>query len=59
VALILDTGPLYTALDRSDADHAVCRLLIEESLERLDRRHVGTMRPRHVAVLRLLPQDGT
>jgi predicted nucleic acid-binding protein len=33
VALILDTGPLYASLDRSDADHAACRRLIEESEE--------------------------
>jgi uncharacterized protein len=140
VALILDTGPLYAALDRSDADHQTCRRMIEESSERLvipapvlvevdywihkrlnagalttllddiaagafqiedltipdyervrdicdtyadndvgfvdaavlaiterlqekklatlDRRHFGTMRPRHVESLRLLPQDG-
>ena len=32
---ILDTGPLYAALDRSDADHADCRQLIEASNERL------------------------
>lgn len=35
MALILDTGPLYAALDRSDADHARCRRLIEESNEPL------------------------
>lgn len=35
MALILDTGPLYAALDRSDADHAACRRLIEEADEPL------------------------
>lgn len=35
MALILDTGPLYAALDRSDADHRSCRRLIEESDEAL------------------------
>ena len=35
MALILDTGPLYASLDRSDADHAVCRRLIEEADEPL------------------------
>jgi uncharacterized protein len=35
VALILDTGPLYAALDRSDADHAACRLLLETASEPL------------------------
>jgi uncharacterized protein len=35
VALILDTGPLYASLDRSDADHARCRHLIESSEEPL------------------------
>ncbi len=33
MALILDTGPLYASLDRSDADHAACRQLIEEANE--------------------------
>jgi hypothetical protein len=33
VALILDTGPLYASLDRSDADHARCRALIENATE--------------------------
>ncbi len=35
MALILDTGPLYASLDRSDDDHARCRLLIEEANEPL------------------------
>ena len=35
MALILDTGPLYAALDRSDADHAACRALIEATEEPL------------------------
>ena len=33
MALILDTGPLYASLDRSDADYATCRELIETSNE--------------------------
>jgi predicted nucleic acid-binding protein len=35
MALILDTGPLYASLDRSDADHLACRRLIEEADEPL------------------------
>ena len=35
MALILDTGPLYASLDRSDADHDACRALIESSGEPL------------------------
>jgi predicted nucleic acid-binding protein len=35
VALILDTGPLYASLDRSDADHAACRRLFETADEPL------------------------
>lgn len=35
MALILDTGPLYASLDRSDADHQACRRLIEEAAEPL------------------------
>ena len=33
MALVLDTGPLYASIDRSDADHAACRKLIESSEE--------------------------
>ena len=35
MALILDTGPLYASLDRSDADHLACRRLIEDAAEPL------------------------
>lgn len=35
MALILDTGPLYASLDRSDADHVSCRRLIENTTEDL------------------------
>lgn len=35
MALILDTGPVYASLDRSDADHAACRALIEAAAEPL------------------------
>ncbi|MBA2336281.1 MAG: PIN domain-containing protein [Acidimicrobiia bacterium] len=35
MALILDTGPLYASLDRSDADHSACRQLIEQAEEQL------------------------
>ena len=35
MALILDTGPLYASLDRSDADYGTCRRLIEEAEEPL------------------------
>jgi predicted nucleic acid-binding protein len=35
MALILDTGPLYASLDRSDADHRPCRELIETTTEAL------------------------
>jgi len=35
VALILDTGPLYASLDRTDADHAASRHLIESAEEAL------------------------
>lgn len=33
MALILDTGPLYAALDRRDRDHRRCRALIESAEE--------------------------
>jgi predicted nucleic acid-binding protein len=35
VALICDTGPLYAAMDRADADHEICRELLSDSPERL------------------------
>jgi predicted nucleic acid-binding protein len=35
MALILDTGPLYASLDRSDAAHQACRRLIEAAAEPL------------------------
>lgn len=35
MALVLDTGPLYASIDRSDADHTRCRRLIEQSSEPL------------------------
>ena len=33
MALILDTGPLFAAMDRSDADHERCAALVEGTRE--------------------------
>lgn len=33
MALILDTGPLFAAMDRSDADHERCAALVESANE--------------------------
>jgi uncharacterized protein len=33
LALILDTGPLFAAMDRSDADHERCAALVESATE--------------------------
>ena len=35
VALIVDTGPLFAAMDRSDPDHHACRELLETAREPL------------------------
>jgi len=35
LALVLDTGPLYVALDRSDRNYVRCRRLVEATRERL------------------------
>jgi predicted nucleic acid-binding protein len=35
MALVLDTGPLYASLDRSDADYPSCRRLVEAANELL------------------------
>jgi uncharacterized protein len=35
VALICDTGPLYAAMDRADADHEDCAALLADSVEQL------------------------
>jgi len=35
VALICDTGPLYAAMDRGDADHESCVQLLASSAEQL------------------------
>ena len=35
MALICDTGPLYAAMDRADADHQVCARLLSDSVEPL------------------------
>ncbi len=35
MALVLDTGPIYAALDRRDADYQACRRLVEQAGEPL------------------------
>ena len=35
MALIVDTGPLFAAMDRSDPDHRACRELLETTTEPL------------------------
>lgn len=35
MALVLDTGVVYAALDEGDADHDVCAVLLQESEEQL------------------------
>ncbi len=35
MALILDTGPLFAAMDRSDRDHGQCARLIETATEQV------------------------
>lgn len=33
MALIVDTGPLYAAMDRADPDHLACRELLETAVD--------------------------
>ena len=35
MALVVDTGPLFSSVDRRDADHVACRALLEGSSEPL------------------------
>lgn len=35
MALVVDTGPLFAAYDSNDADHLVCRQLLESTREEL------------------------
>lgn len=35
MALICDTGPLYAAMDRADAEHVACARLLSDSVEQL------------------------
>jgi predicted nucleic acid-binding protein len=35
MALVLDTGPIFGSLDRTDQDHDACRMLLESATEQL------------------------
>ena len=59
---VVDTGPLYAAVDADDDDHVRCRAVLEDGLEVHHVDHVPSLREKFLRIaeeLELVPTAGS